>query len=185
MTFRLRRQYYFVSFAFFRMLGWGVLFLCAAFLLVGLRGGLTWQFATTAVLLMLGIVCLRPLFLPREFSLEKDEVHFRTHLAYDRGGSGVRLRGVSHRSVHAVMQRVTRIEYAIRADRTVGDLRLYGQILPLDRHGEPIERLNVPSFADFFGVEDLACAVEVLQRAYPQAVCEKKEKLIPPKKHNQ
>ena len=183
MVFRLQRRQYFFSETFFRGLMWSVIFAAAVLLLLWWRGGLSLRFACMVVLLLLGGSCIRPLFLPKELRLEKDELLFHTYLPYRRqdhsAGVWVRVRGISisHRSVNVVMRRVTRIEYTLRSDHRVGTLRVYGEMLAMNRHGDPIEGLQVPSCMHFVGVEDLPRAVEALHRAYPTASCEKKEKL--------
>ena len=171
MTFRINRLYYLKTKAFARYLGVLLLF----FALAG-----AWSIyskkaigSETIVAMLLIIALYVYLYLrrfPKQFEVSDGEVVLWMRLKKALP-SGVHINHTNwyYKKLFMTVCRVQRIEFSFAEDRSVGTVRLYGEIRTQTKSGEYVDPIDPPSYIELAGIRSFPHARACLMQAFPQA----------------
>ena len=131
-------------------------------------------FELVSSLLVLAIAFfIRYSTLSSHFTLRDKRIIFSAHLRKDEriGYGPVRITsGISKfKSVTLSIGKIERIEYSSNekeVPKDIGHLRLFGEILTLDRKGDLVTDVYAPSFAEIHGVTNFKSVSEILRKEF-------------------
>ena len=127
-------------------------------------------FELVSSLLVLAIAFfIRYSTLSSHFTLRDKRIIFSAHLRKDER-IGYATSGISKfKSVTLSIGKIERIEYSSNekeVPKDIGHLRLFGEILTLDRKGDLVTDVYAPSFVEIHGVTNFKSVSEILRKEF-------------------